>query len=190
MKKHAIILIGVLLISFIFMASASAAYKQTIVKELECEDEEYEEEAYDTEFIFTNVPATGPYTLTVSIKGDYNGYNAGEYVEIFIEGTSFGVFPEGYNGDWQCSCEFLTKTVTLTQAQVSQWMSDGQIVVTLEQGFDVDCFCGEDSWDDMCKCGDTSKCTNTNMVTLESSGASNSLPMDWIMKKFGLGNKD
>ena len=59
--------------------------------------------------------------MTVSIKGDYNGYDDDEYVEIFIEGTSFGVLPEGYNEDWQCSCEFLTKTVTLTKAQISQW---------------------------------------------------------------------
>ena len=184
MKKSAIILVGILIISSIFMISAGANYSQTIIKELVCED--YDEEAYDTEFIFTNVPATGTYTLTVSIKGDYNGYTTDEHVEIFIEGTSFGVLPEGYNEDWQCSCEFLTKTVTLTQAQISQWMADGQIVVTLEQGEDVDCFCGDDG----CRCGDNSKCGNINMVTLESSGASNSLPMNWIMKKFGLGSKE
>ncbi|HOC77517.1 MAG TPA: hypothetical protein PLO36_02985 [Methanofastidiosum sp.] len=188
MKKNAIILIGLLMISFVFMASASASYRQTIVKELECEDED--EEAYDTEFVFTNVPATGPYTLTVSIKGDYNGFDEDEYVKIFIEGTSFGVLPEGYNADWQCSCGFLTKTVTLTQAQISQWMTDGKIKVTLKQGYNVDCFCGESANKSDCKCGDISKCTNTNMVTLESSGANNSLPMDWILKKFGLGKKD
>ena len=184
MKKSAIILVGILIISSVFMISAGATYKQTIIKELVCEDEEGG--AYDTEFIFTDVPATGTYTLTVSIKGDYNGYDEDEYVEIFIEGTSFGVLPEGYNWDWQCSCEFLTKTVTLTKAQISQWMADGKIVVTLKQGEDVDCFCGDDD----CNCEDTSKCGNINIVTLESSGASNSLPMDWIIKKFGLGNKD
>ena len=184
MKKKAIILVGVLLISFVFMGSASASYRQTIIEELECA---YGSDgAYDTEFIFTNVPATGAYTLTVSIKGDYNGYDDDEHVEIFIEGTSFGVLPEGYNDDWQCSCEFLTKTVTLTKSQINQWMADGKIVVTLEQGEDVDCFCGEEG----CVCGDNSKCGNINMVTLESSSAKNSLPMDWIMKKFGLGKKN
>lgn len=180
--KKSMIFVGIILISFVFMASASAAYKQTIIKELECADEE--DEAYDTEFIFTDVPATGAYTLTVSIKGDYNGYDDEEYVEIFIEGTSFGVLPEGENEDWQCSCEFLTKTVTLTKEQIVQWMSDGQIVVTLEQGEDVDCFCGEEE----CRCEDTSKCGNINMVTLESPG--NSLPMQQFMKILGFGQKD
>jgi len=161
-------------------------YDREISKNLICEDGE--DNAYDTEFIFTNLPvATGNGTLTVKIKGDYNGYDDDEYVEVFVEGTSLGVFPEGENKDWQCSCEFLTRTFTVTQAQINQWAADGRIEVTLVQGEDVDCFCGEED----CQCEDNSKCTNTNMVRLKyPGGAKKSLPMDWIMKKFGLGNKD
>jgi len=161
-------------------------YDREISKNLICEDGE--DEAYDTEFIFTNLPmATGNGTLTVKIKGDYNGYDDEEYVEVVVEGTSLGVLPEGFSEDWQCSCEFLTRTFTVTQAQINQWAADGRIEVTLVQGEDVDCFCGEYE----CDCEDNSQCGDINIVRLKyPGGAKKSLPMDWIMKKFSLGNKD
>jgi hypothetical protein len=67
-----------------------------------------------------------------------------------------------------------------------EWARDGKIEVKLIQGAalypedegivysEVNCFCD----------------TNINIVTLEYSGTNNSLPMNWIMKKFGLGNKE
>lgn len=174
MKKKSIILIGILLISFIFMASASAKYSQTIEKN-QC-SAGYD--AIDTEFVFVDTPKpSGNGALTVSIQGDYYG-GASERVGVLVEGEFLGYVPESGNYD-DCLSYLLTRTFTVSQQQLNNWNTDGKIEVKLVQAYgygngDVECFCS----------------TNRNIVTLEYTGANNSLPMNWIMKKFGLGKKD
>jgi hypothetical protein len=162
MKKKAIILLGILIISSIFMISAGANYTQTL-SENPCQGG-----MHNPVLQFTQTPRpSGDGTLTVSAIGDYNAQS--EWIEVIIEGTSLGQWVPGV----QCG-GFRTKTYTVTRSQLLQWASDGKIEVTLVQGPSVNCICS----------------TNTNNVTLEYPGANNSLPMNWIIKKFGLGNKD
>ena len=166
MKKKSIILIGFLMLSFVFMASASANYNQTISKN-QCEgNPSY---AYDTVFEFTQTPRpSGDGTLTVSVRGDYNWIGA-EDIYVIVEGTSLGQwFPGG-------RCSTVTKTYTVTKNQLVQWSADGKIEVTLEQDWDVNC--------DVCS-------NNINIVTLDYPTANNSLPMQQFMKMLGLGKKD
>ena len=148
------------------MISAGANYSQTI-EQNQCSAGS---DAIDTFFVFTDAPKrpVGDGTLTVSVLGDYNSQD--EYIDVIVEGTTIGSWVPGT----QCPASLLTKTFTVTQSQLQKWASDGKVEVTLVQGPDVNCFCT----------------TNTNIVTLEYTGTNNSLPMNWIMKKFGLGNKD
>ena len=168
MKKKAIILVGILIISSIFMISAGANYSQTISQN-QCLGKGPGVTAADTFFVFTDVPKrpVGDGTLTVSVLGDYDSNL--EYIDVIVEGTTIGRWVPGT----QCPVSLLTKTFTVTQSQLLQWASDGKVEVTLVQGPDVNCFCS----------------TNTNNVTLEYTGVNNSLPMNWIIKKFGLGKE-
>lgn len=168
MKKKAIILAGILIISSIFMISAGANYSQTISQN-QCSGSY---DADDTFFVFTDVPKRpiGDGTLTVSVLGDYDDDD--EYIDIIVEGKTIARWVPGA----QCPESHLTKTFTVTHSQLLQWAADGKIEVKLVQGPDVNCFCG----------------TNINIVTLEYEGtgtAKKSLPMDWIIKKFGLGKE-
>jgi hypothetical protein len=192
MKKKAIILAGILIISSIFMISAGANYSQTISQN-PCPGSYSQEHADDTFFVFTDVPTnpTGDGTLTVKIKGDYDGYDY-ERVGVVVEGNFLGFVPEsGYYDD--CLCEFFTREFTVTQKQLRDWAMDGKIEIALVQGYgydgqhDVNCFCGPE---DYCSssCGDQ-VCGNIHVVTLEYTGGKKSLPMDWIIKKFGLGKE-
>ena len=193
MKKKAIILIGILIVSSIFMISAGANYSQTI-EQNQCPGGHSQSNAVDTFFVFTDVPRRpiGDGILTVKIKGDYNGHEY-ERVGVVVEGNFLGFVPEsGYYDD--CLCEFLTREFTVTQQQLREWTMDGKIEITLVQGYgyagqhDVNCFCGPEGY-----CSDScggQVCGNINIVTLEYRGVNNSLPMDWIIKKFGLGNKE
>ncbi|HNR43900.1 MAG TPA: hypothetical protein PKH80_01930 [Methanofastidiosum sp.] len=186
MKKKSIILIGVLLISFVLMASASANYSQTISKD-QCEGRTTGE-AVDTLFEFTQAPTPrGDGTLTVSIQGDYSGATS-ERVGVLVEGEFLGYVPEsGYYDD--CLCYLLTRTFTVSQQQLSKWKADGKIEVTVVQAYgtssNVDCFCKTE----YCSCGDYSKCAHINEVTLEYQGANNSLPMQQFMKILGFGKE-
>lgn len=198
MKKKAIILVGILVISSIFIISAGANYSQTISQN-PCPGGSEQSYANDTEFVFTDVPKnpTGDGTLTIKVRGDYMDFDPDYYselIEVIVEGTSLGTWLPG--GD--CSYSLLTKTYTVTQQQLSKWAADGKIEVTLVQGGseysdinDVQCFCGYGDYgpyEDGC---DPEVCGNINIVTLEYEGTNKgTLPMDWIMKKFGLGNKD
>ena len=159
-------MIGILLISSIFIISAGANYSQTI-SQTQCPGGYYESYVDDTFFVFTDVPIrpTGDGTLTVSVIGDYNSQT--EYIDVIVEGTTIGRWIPGE----QCSSGLLTKTFTVTRNQLLQWASDGKIEVTLVQGPNVNCICSN----------------NINIVTLEYTGANNSLPMNWVMKHFGLG---
>lgn len=170
MKKKAIILIGILIVSSIFMISAGANYNKTISQN-QCPGSNHPDYANDTFFVFTDVPIRpiGDGTLTVSVLGDYNSQSS-EYIDIIVEGTTIARWVPGY----QCPESHMTKTFTVTQSQLLKWTADGKIEVKLVQGPDVNCICD----------------TNINIVTLEYRGVNNSLPMDWIIKKFGLGNKD
>jgi len=199
MKKKAIILIGILIISSIFMISAGANYSQTITQ-YPCEGvvDLGAIAAKDTVFVFTDVPKnpTGDGTLTIRVRGDYGDFYPGYYselIEIIVEGTSLGTWLPGQD----CFYSLLTKTFTVTQEQLRGWAVDGKIEVTLVQGGseysdinDIQCFCGYGDYgpyEDGC---DPEVCGNINIVTLEYEGGTKALPMDWIMKKFGLGNKD
>jgi len=171
MKKKAIILVGILIISSIFMISAGANYSQTISQN-QCPGGTIQSYANDTEFVFTDVPkrSVGDGTLTVSVLGDYS-YPPSEYIDVVVEGTPLGRWAPA-----TCDCcgTVGETTFTVTREQLRDWAKDGKIEVTLVQGGEVNCFCS----------------TNINIVTLEYEGTNKSLPMDWIMKKFGLGNKD
>ena len=200
MKKKAIILVGILIISSIFMASASANYSQTITQ-YPCEgvSDIYGIAAKETVFVFTDTPKnpTSDGTLTIMVRGDYGDFSPGQYselIEVIVEGTSLGTWLPGQD----CSYSLLTKTYTVTQQQLSKWAADGKIEVTLIHGGseysdinDVQCFCA-DIWrvyEGGCK---PAVCGNINIVTLEYEGtdtAKKSLPMNWIMKKFGLGKE-
>jgi hypothetical protein len=167
------------------MASAGANYSQTISKN-QCDGNP--SLANDTEFVFTDVPKnpTTDGTFTIKVKGDYCCYGEGysEAIGVVVEGTSIGAWLPGED----CPLDFLTHTFIVTREQLREWAADGKIEVKLVQGValypadegavysDVQCFCSE----------------NINIVTLEYGGTNNSkaLPMQWIMKKFGLGNKD
>mgnify|MGYP006906715920 CR=1 FL=1 len=201
MKKKAIILVGILIISSIFMISAGANYSQTITQ-YPCEGvvDLYDIAAKDTVFVFTDVPKnpTGDGTLTIRVRGDYGDFYPGDYselIEIIVEGTSLGTWFPGQD----CSDSLLTKTFTVTQQQLRGWAADGKIEVTLVQGGseysdinDVQCFCGYEDYGPYEGGCPAAECGNINIVTLEYEGTNRSkaLPMDWIMKKFGLGNKD
>ena len=187
MKKTAMILMGILMISSIFMIGVGANYSQTIEQNQCLGGPEY---ANDTFFVFTDVPTnpTGDGTLTIKVRGDHCCYGGqGSYSEaigVVVEGTSIGAWLPGQD----CPLDFLTHTFIVTQSQLREWAKDGKIEVKLIQGAalypadegtvfsDVNCFCGNE----------------INIVTLEYEGTNNSkaLPMQWIMKKFGLGNKD
>ncbi|OQC18164.1 MAG: hypothetical protein BWX72_00225 [Firmicutes bacterium ADurb.Bin080] len=190
MKKKAIILVGILIVSSIFMISAGANYNKTISQN-QCPRVPSQNDADDTFFVFTDVPIRpiGDGTLTVKVKGDYCCYGGGgegrvfsEAIGVVVEGTSIGAWLPGQD----CPLDFLTHTFIVTQSQLREWARDGKIEVKLIQGAalypedegivysEVNCFCD----------------TNINIVTLEYSGTNNSLPMNWIMKKFGLGNKE
>ncbi|KYC48203.1 MAG: hypothetical protein APG12_00545 [Candidatus Methanofastidiosum methylothiophilum] len=202
MKKKAIILIGILLISSIFMISAGANYSQTISQN-PCPGGPDQNYANDTFFVFTNVPTrpTGAGTLTIKVRGDYCCYGGpGSYSEaigVVVEGTSLGAWLPGED----CSYSLITKTFTVTQEQLREWAADGKIEVTLVQGAplypedegtysDVNCFCASGYYNYEGGCP-AAECGNINIVTLEYEGtAKKSLPMNWIMKKFGLGNKE
>jgi len=173
MKKKSIILIGLLMISFIFMASATANYSQTIEKD-PCGGGTQDSAITNPLFIFTQAPTpSGDGILTVSVIGDYD-YTY-EWIEVMVEGTSLGQWVPGQ----QCSCSLLTNTYPVTRNQLLQWASDGKIEVTLVQGPSVDCFCN-DSW----------YCSPIrNIVTLDYPGTNNSLPMQQFMKILGFGNK-
>ena len=163
--KKSMILVGVLIFSFVFMASATANYTQTL-SENQCQGVKH-----DPVLQFTQTPrpaADG--TLTVSAIGDYSFGNSNETIEVVVEGTSLGVWNPGV----QCGSGLLTKTYTVTKSQLLQWSADGNIEVTLIQGSSVDCFCGNE----------------INIVTLDYPTASSSLPMQQFMKILGLGNKD
>ncbi len=186
MKKTAMILMGILMISSIFMIGVGANYSQTIEQNQCLGGPEY---ANDTFFVFTDVPTnpTSGGTFTIKVKGDYccyGGYRSfSEAIGVVVEGTSIGAWLPGYD----CPSNFLTKTFPVTQDQLRQWASDGKIEVKLVQGAalypadegtvysDVNCFCTQ----------------NINIVTLEYQGTniSKALPMNWIMKKFGLGKE-
>jgi len=200
MQKKAIILIGILIISSIFMISAGANYSQTITQ-YPCEGvvDRYAFAAKDTIFVFTDVPKnpTGDGTLTIKVRGDYGDFYPGNYselIEVIVEGTSLGTWLPG--GD--CSYSLLTNTYTVTQSQLRGWAKDGKIEVKLIQGGseysdinNVQCFCAESwySYEDGC---DPAVCGNINIVTLEYEGTDTTkkaLPIDWIMKKFGLGKE-
>ncbi len=206
MKKKAIILIGILIISSIFMISASANYSQTI-EQNPCPGGSGQSYANDTKFVFTDVPTnpTGDGTLTIRVRGDYCCYGgSGSYSEaigVVVEGTSIGAWLPGED----CDYYLLTKTYTVTQEQLRGWAADGKIEVTLVQGAalypadegtvfsDVNCFCSESYYGPYEGNCPTAECGNINIVTLEYEGTGTtkkSLPMNWIMKKFGLGNKD
>lgn len=199
MKKKAIILVGILIISSIFMISAGANYSQTITQ-YTCEGVVYffDVAAKDTVFVFTGVPknpaADG--TLTIRVRGDYGGFSPGSYselIEVIVEGTSLGNWLPGQD----CSYSLLTKTYTVTQQQLSEWAADGKIEVTLVQGGSeysdinsVQCICAYDEYYGPYEGGcSAAECGNINIVTLEYTGANNSLPMNWIIKKFGLGKE-
>lgn len=176
MKKKSIILIGVLLISFVFMASASANYSQTIEKD-PCGGSTNDSAIINPVFIFTQAPSpSGDGILTVSAIGDYSAGNTNEYIEVVVEGTSLGQWIPGA----QCSCSLLTNTYPVTRNQLLQWASDGKIEVTLVQGPSVDCFCNDSSYCSPIR----------NIVTLDYPGTNNSLPMQQFMKILGLGKKD
>ncbi|HOC77490.1 MAG TPA: hypothetical protein PKO31_02225 [Methanofastidiosum sp.] len=200
MQKKAIILIGILIISSIFMISAGANYSQTITQ-YPCEGvvNIYQiPSAKDTIFVFTDVPKnpTGDGTLTIKVRGDYMDFQLGMYselIEVIVEGNSLGTWLPGQD----CSYSLLTKTYTVTQSQLREWAADGKIEVTLVQGGseysdinNVQCFCAESNWysyEDGC---DPTVCGNINIVTLEYEGTNKgALPMDWILKKFGLGKE-
>jgi len=176
--NKSIILIGVLLISFVFMASAGANYSQTI-SQYQCLGVGGNGAlAKNTYFQFTDAPKDplGDGTLTVGLIGDYNDLSPpwSEAVEVFVEGTSLGIWRPGV----QCKA-LVTKEYPLTQSQLKEWAADGKIEVTLIQGpvneeytiSEVNCFCGND----------------INIVTLEyTEAAKNSLPMQQFMKILGL----
>ena len=174
------------------MISAGANYSQTISQN-QCSGLHFDDNAKDTEFIFTNVPvASEDGTLTVSIQGDYGGFTS-ERVGVVVEGEFLGYVPESgtYN---DCLCYLLTRNFTVTRQQINQWNADGKIEVTLVQAYGtnnnlINCHCGVN----YCDCGeDLSKCGNINIVTLEyevTGTAKKSLPMNWIIKKFGLGKE-
>ena len=173
--KKSIILVGVLMISFVLLASAGANYNQTIEKD-PCGGGTEDSNITNPVFIFTQAPTpAGDGTLTVSAIGDYDSYTS-EWIEVIVEGTSLGQWVPGQ----QCSCSLLTHTYPVTRNQLLQWASDGKIEVTLVQGSGVDCFCNGSSY-----------CSpNRNIVTLDYPGANNSLPMQQFMKILGLGKKD
>ena len=165
MKNKSIILIGVLMISFVFMASASAKYSQTIEK-----DPCPMGSAVTTEFAFANTPSPGgDGTLTISAIGDYD--SEFEYLDVIVEGTTLS--PRWIPGQ-QCGANLRTTTYTITRSQIIQWMADGKIEVRLLQGPSVGCFCEN---------------REINIVTLEYPTGS-SLPMQQFMKILGLGKKD
>ena len=198
MKKKAIILIGILIVSSIFMISAGANYSQTI-EQNQCPGGHSQSNAVDTFFVFTDVPRRpiGDGTLTVTVRGDYDYYGSigSEALDVIVVCTSLGVWLPG----WQCSYSLITKTFTVTQSQLLQWSKDGKIEVKLVQGASrpgdnlknnqVNCFCAESEYDYEGGCN-PAECGNINIVTLEYRGVNNSLPMNWIIKKFGLGNKE
>jgi len=164
MKKKSIILIGVLLISFIFMASATANYTQTL-SENPCQGG-----MHNPVLQFTQTPRPGgDGTLTVSAIGDYSSGNSYETIEVVVEGTTL----DTWNPGAQCG-GLLTKTYTVTKSQLLQWSADGKIEVTLIQGASVGCFCDN---------------REINIVTLEYPTGSNSLPMQQFMKILGFGKK-
>lgn len=161
--KKSIILIGVLLISFVFMASASAKYSQTL------SDNPCQGGIHNPVLQFAQLQKPGgDGTLTVSAIGDYNSQS--EWIEVIIEGTSLGQWIPGE----QCSLGLLTKTYTVTRNQLLQWSADGKIEVTLVQGPNVNCL--------SCPNGEI------NTVTLEYP-TTGSLPMQQFMKILGLGKK-
>jgi len=176
MKKNAIILVGVLLISFVLMASTGANYTQTIEKD-PC-DGQSEIHTIPLLYKFTQPPKpAGDGTLTISIRGDYGG--SGEYVIIVVEGTTLGTW--GGNSSTDCLCALQTTTFPISKEQISQWRADGVIEVTLTQSDIVDCFCNR---------SESYPCGIINIVTLDYPGANNSLPMQQFMKILGFGKKD
>ncbi len=163
--KKIIILIGVLMISFVFMASASAKYSQTIEK-----DPCPMGSAITTEFVFVNTPSPGgDGTLTISAIGDYD--NDSEYIDVIVEGTTLS--PRWFPRE-QCGANLRTTTYTITKSQIFQWMADGKIEVKLVQGPNVGCFCDN---------------REINIVTLEYPTGTSSLPMQQFMKILGLGKE-
>lgn len=175
MKKKAIILIGVLLISFVFMASATANYSQTIEKD-PCNGQS-EIHTIPLLYQFTQPPKpAGDGTLTISIRGDYGG--SGEYATVVVEGTTLGAW--GGNSSTDCLCELQTTTFSISKEQISLWRADGVIEVTLTQSDIVDCFCNR---------SESYPCGSINVVTLDYPGANNSLPMQQFMKILGLGKE-
>ena len=165
MKIKSMILVGILLISSIFMISAGANYSQTIEK-----DPCPMGSAIATEFVFVDAPNPGgDGTLTISAKGDYD-YSS-EWIEVIVEGTSLGKWFPGE----QCGANLSTTTYILPRSKISNWMVDGKIEVRLVQGPGVDCFCDN---------------TEINIVTLEYPTGSNSLPMQQFMKILDFGKKE
>jgi hypothetical protein len=166
-KKKSIILIGLLMLSLVFMASAGASYSQTLSDDY-CQGGI----THDSVFQFTQTPKPGgDGTLTISAMGDYS-YPPEEYIEVVVEGTSLGIWAPS-----TCDCcgTLASTTFAVTRSQLLQWSSDGKIEVTLIHNYEVNCFCS----------------VNRNTATLEYPGAvNNSPPMQQFMKILGFGQKD
>ena len=177
------------------MISVGANYSQTISQN-QCPGGSSQSYASNTEFVFTDVPKRpmGDGTLTVRVRGDYDfgrepPGGVSEGISVVVEGV---VIEPLWVPETQCSFGLLTKTFILPQEKLREWATDGKIEVTLVQGGigylnEVNCFCSaRGTYEGGCP---AAECGNINIVTLEYTGANNSLPMNWIIKKFGLGKE-
>jgi len=182
--RKTLIVASILIISLVLLSTVTAVYTQTIVKN-QCEGKEGTSEyASNTFFTFyTNKSAIGDGTLTLSLKGFYEGSLAYAFVNT-EDDENIIKLPEDGESYPSCTCQPITKTVTITKEQINRWKADGKIEFTVIQGDVVYCLCGAYPDTYYCNCGDTSQCTNMNMITIEYP--TGSLPMQTIMKILGL----